>query len=219
MMNQSRFSRRQFARLGAATLAGGALAGLSASAALQAPIISTKEGPVPTTGGMRPGPFGLSPASVARARGVRPVAIRVDAAGIDAQIETLQVIDGVMQNPTGPWVVGWYEQFGGLGELTNIVGAGHVDYWNVGPAVFYNVRNLVENDEIVYTGEDGSTFTYAVTFQETVAVAELTQEKINEIVGPTKKESATLITCGGEFDYTSGEYLSRTYVRAERVEE
>ena len=216
MSNSSRISRRQFGRLGAAALAGGALAGMSVSAALQAPIVSTKTGEVPTYGGMRPGPLGLAPAPVTRTRGVRPVGIRVEKAGIDAQIEVLQIIDGVMQNPTGPWVVGWYEQTGGLGQLTNIAYAGHVDYWDVGPAVFYNIRQLEEDDEIHVSGEDGSDFVYAVKFQETVEVAQLTTDKIGEIVGPTKRESITLITCGGEFDYASGEYLSRTYVRAER---
>jgi hypothetical protein len=219
MDRSTRISRRQFGRLGAAALAGGALAGMSVSAALQAPIVSTKTGPQPTYGGMRPGPLGLSPAPVTRNRGVRPVAIRVDTAGIDAQVEFLQIIDGVMQNPTGPWVVGWYEPTAALGQSGNAVFAGHVDYWDVGPAVFYNIRDLVENDEVIATGEDGSTYVYVVRFQETVEVAALTTEKIGEIVGPTKKESLTLITCGGEFDYASGEYLSRTYVRTERKTE
>ena len=221
MSNSSRISRRQFGRLGVATLAGTALAGMGVSVARQAPIISTKRGEVPTYGGTRPGPLGLAPAPVTRTRGLRPVAIRIEKAGVDAQIEILQIIDGVMQNPTGPWVVGWYEQTGGLGQLTNIAYAGHVDYWDVGPAVFYSITNgdVAEGDQIAGVGEDGATFLYEVKLRETVEVGALTPEKIGEIVGPTKRESLTLITCGGEFDYASGEYLSRTWVRAERIQE
>lgn len=45
-------------------------------------------------------------------------------------------------------------------------------------------------------------------------MAELTRGKIQELVGQTDKSELTLITCGGEFDYVNGEYLSRAVVRA-----
>jgi hypothetical protein len=221
MNTTTRISRRQFGRLGVAALAGGALASMSVSGALLAPIVSTKTGDIPTTGGMRPGPMGLAPAPVTRNRGVRPVALQYEKFGIDAQVEYLQIVDGVMMNPTGPWVVGWYEPTAALGQFGNSVYAGHVDYWDVGPAVFYYITNgdVSEGDQIAGIGEDGSSFLYEVKLRETVEVGALTTEKIGEIVGPTKRESLTLITCGGEFDYTSGEYLSRTWVRAERIRE
>jgi hypothetical protein len=38
-----------------------------------------------------------------------------------------------------------------------------------------------------------------------------------EIVAPTEEQVVTLFTCGGEFDYVNGEYLSRTVVRGERI--
>ena len=218
MNTTTRLSRRQFGRLGVAALAGGTLAGMSISAALQAPIVSTKTGDVPTTGSMRPGPLGLAPSPVTRNRGVRPVALRMDKFGIDAPIEYLQIVDGVMMNPSGPWVVGWYEPTAALGQFGNSVYAGHVDYWDVGPAIFYSITHgdVQAGDEIMGIGEDESEFVYTVTMRETVSLGELTSDKIGEIVGPTTRESLTLITCGGEFDYSTGEYLSRTWVRAER---
>ncbi len=219
-----RLSRRRFA-LGAPTgMAGLALLGIGAAKAqdeteeAQATrIVSTRTGEVPSTGGSRPGPMGMDPEPVRRAVGVRPVALQVEAAGISAEIEYLNIVDGIMQNPTGPFVVSWYQETAGLGALGNLVLAGHVDYWDVGPAVFFNVRDLVEGDPVVITGEDEEQYTYTVVWQETVEVATLTTEQIGELVGPTDDESATLITCGGEFDYTTGEYLSRTVVRAERA--
>src|SRR5688572_23218622 len=141
MKTTTRLSRRQFGRLGAAALAGGALAGMSVSGALQAPITSTKEGDVPSYGGMRPGPIGLAPSPITRNRGIRPVALRYDKFAIDAPIEYLQIVDGVMMNPTGPWVVGWYEPTAALGQFGNSVYAGHVDYWDVGPAIFYSITH------------------------------------------------------------------------------
>lgn len=211
-----RMSRRRFGRFAATGLAVPALLAISAPVALQAPIVSTQPGEVPSTGASRPGPMGLDPGPVRHNRGVRPVAIEVDAAGINAEIEYINIVDGVMQNPTGPWVVSWYQETAELGQTGNIVFAGHVDYWDVGPAVFFNIRNLKENDKILVTGEDQKLYTYLVQWQQTVETAGLSTDEINELVGPTDDESITLITCGGEFDYSTGEYLSRTVVRGLR---
>lgn len=222
-----RLSRRRFALAAPAGMAALALLGVGRARAQDdeegedeggsTVIVSTRTGEVPTTGGARPGPLGLDPGPVARAVGVRPVAIQVEAAGISAEIEYINIVDGIMQNPTGPFVVSWYQETAGLGALGNAVFAGHVDYWDVGPAIFFNVRDLEEGDPIVLTGEDEQQYTYAVISNETVEVAGLTTDRIGELVGPTDDENVTLITCGGEFDYTTGEYLSRTVVRGERV--
>ena len=190
---------------------------LSATVAAKAPITSTEVGEMPTTGGMRPGPVGLNPPTTTFSRGVLPAAIQIDKAQVDAEVETIEIADGVMQNPTGPWVVSWYKETARLGENGNTVMAGHVDYWDVGPAVFYNLRDLSQGDQIQVTGEDGKVFTYAVDWIETYSVADLTPEQINEIVGPTDDPALTLITCGGEFNYDTGEYLSRRVVRATQV--
>ncbi|MDP9367997.1 MAG: class F sortase [Chloroflexota bacterium] len=194
-----------------------AVLALSVTVAAKAPITSTQVGEMPTTGGMRPGPVGLNPPTATFSRGVLPSAIRIDKAQVDAEVETVEIVDGVMQNPTGPWVVSWYKETARLGEDDNTVMAGHVDYWDVGPAVFFNLKDLAQGDQIQVTGEDGSVYAYQVEWIKTYTVAELTPERIQEIVGPTDDPALTLITCGGEFDYATGEYLSRMVVRANRV--
>lgn len=176
-------------------------------------IESNTVGEVPTTGALRPGPVGQPPPRSTSLR-TTPTAIVSEKAQIDAEIEALQIVDGVMQDPTGPWVVSWYEQTAQLGEPGNVVMAGHVDYWGVGPSVFYNVTDLVEGDEIQLTGVDASIHTYAVEWIQTVGIEDLTSGRIAEFVGPTPGQALTLITCGGEFDYVNGEYLSRTAIRA-----
>jgi sortase (surface protein transpeptidase) len=122
-----------------------------------------------------------------------------------------------MEDPTGPWVVSWYQQSAELGEVGNALLAGHVDYWGVGPSVFYDVRNLAEGDEISITGEDGVSFSYGVEWVETIAIEELISGRTADVVAPTSYQALTLFTCGGEFDYVNGEYLSRTVVRARRL--
>jgi hypothetical protein len=178
------------------------------------PIQSTTAGEMPTTGAIRGAPVGQQPLAVVAATATIPVGIQVAKAQIDAQIEVLNIVNGSMENPTGPWVVSWYLQTAELGEIGNVVLAGHVDYWNVGPSVFYSVGSLAEGDEIVLTGANNATFTYVVSTNDTFGLEDLTSGKLSEVVNPTPTPALTMITCGGEFDYVNGEYLSRTVVRS-----
>ena len=176
-------------------------------------IRPTGVGDVPSTGASRPGPANIELARI-RSDLVAPVGLAIESAGIDAGIETLRVVDGAMQDPSGPWVVAWYENLGALGKIGNVVMAGHIDYWNVGPAVFYNLSTLEPGDEIVVTGDDGRTYPFAV---EWVRQYDSTSIPLDEVAGPTTEQSLTLITCGGAFDYANGHYLQRTVVRANRA--
>jgi len=175
--------------------------------------------PIVTPSGieLQAGPLGLYPALPETSSAQLPVAIQIPKAAVDAEIEQLQIVDGAMPDPSGPWVVSWYEGTGRLGEPDNMVLAGHLDYWGVGPAVFYELRSLEEGDPIAVTGERGNTVSYAVTWTRLYQLEELDRPTINDIVGPTPRTSLTLITCGGEFDEATGQYLSRYVVRAEPV--
>jgi len=190
---------------------------------------------VPTTGARRPGPIILAASRVtvpeaaepaaepapeppAPVQGVAPVALQVDSVGVDAPIELGAVVDGVMLDPSGPWVVSWYDQLGKIGEGGNVVMAGHVDYWNVGPAVFWNVRDLPAGEIIRVVGEDGASYEYAVQWIQPYFSTELTPEVIqSQIVGDTGQETLTLITCGGDFDAATGQYNQRWVVRANLI--
>jgi sortase (surface protein transpeptidase) len=178
---------------------------------------------VPSSGARRPGPVILAATSVAaptpeHVEGVAPIALQVDSVGVDAPIELGDVADGIMQDPSGPWVVSWYEPLGKIGEGGNVVMAGHVDYWNVGPAVFWDVRYLPEGDIIRVVGEDGKNYEYAVQWTQSYMADQLTPEVIQQdIVGDTDQETLTLITCGGDFNPDTGEYNQRWVVRANLI--
>lgn len=215
-----RYSRRRIVG-SALALAGGVVLGRGAAAqdedAEIVQIQSTELGPMPSTGTVRDG-FVDDRSAQQATEGVRPSALIIEKAQIDAEIETQQIVDGVMLNPSGPWIVAWYEQTAELGEIGNVVMAGHVDYWNVGPSVFFNLRDMVEGDQIEVIGSNQTSYLYSVEWNETFDLEELTSGRITELVGPTEDPVLSLITCGGEFDYASGEYLSRTVVRASLVE-
>jgi hypothetical protein len=175
-------------------------------------IRPTGVGEVPTTGARRPGPAN-SVGSPVGPEGVAPIELTIDKAGIDAGIETLRVVDGSMQDPSGPWIVAWYENLGSLGRIGNVVMAGHIDYWNVGPSVFYNLATLVPGDEIIVSGQDGKQYPFTVDW---IRQYDSDSIPLDEVAGPTDQQSLTLITCGGAFDYVNGHYLQRTVVRAIR---
>lgn len=209
----SRVLSRGVNRFGIALVALMIFVGMAATAVAQDQIVSTKLGEMPSVGGQRPGPIGADP-EAAEIEGALPVAISIEKIAVTAQVETIEIVDGVMQDPTGPWVVSWYEETGTLGELNNIVMAGHLDYWDVGPAVFYNIKSLAKGDKIEVTGDDGQLYTYEVDWVQQYDAA---NAPIQDIIGPTDTEDLTLITCGGPFDYQNGVYLQRTVVRSHRV--
>ncbi len=189
----------------------------AAAVLAQQSTVAPKElGEQPTSGGSRPGPVNAVPGL--RSPGVLPVSMRISAIELDATIEQQHIEGGVMQNPSGPFVVAWYKETGRLGEQdNNVVLAGHLDYWDVGPAIFYDLWKLEDGDRIEVIGKNGATFVYSVDWVKAYKLDELDSATIQDIIGPTPAESLTLITCGGTFDYDTGEYEERIIVRATRL--
>ena len=182
--------------------------------------VITELAEVPTTGAARPGPVVVtaSPRQPPSSIGQIPVTIRIPNAAVDAPIERLDVVDGVMQNPSGPWVVSWYHDLAMLGRGDNVVMSGHVDYWNVGPAVFWNLSQLVAGDTIEVIAEQNRGFTYAVEWMKNYVVADMTAEDLDEMLGPAGGEALTLITCAiGSWDPDLQTYRDRTALRAVMV--
>ena len=143
--------------------------------------------------------------------------VRVSAPRIklDAAVEVLGLTaDGGMQDPRSPTAVAWYDFSGRPGSAGNVVLAGHVDYYNYGPAVFWRLRDLKLGDEIELALEDGSVLRYAVA---SLTYYDAASAPVDEIVGRTAHEQVTLITCGGSFNRSTLDYNQRLIVRAIRV--
>ncbi|HYI24578.1 MAG TPA: SH3 domain-containing protein [Thermomicrobiales bacterium] len=183
-----------------------------ASSTTQLPVWGESEGATDLQGG----PLGLNLASDP---GQVPVSIRIPDADVDAEIERQQIVDGQMLDPTGPWVVAWYEQSARAGQIGNWLGSGHVDYWDVGPSVFRNVASIPEGAPIDVTGKGGVVYTYEVEYIRQIELATVTVDELNspELVGRTDYAAISLITCGGTFDYDAGEYLYRDLIRGRLI--
>ncbi|MGH2560553.1 MAG: sortase [Thermomicrobiales bacterium] len=140
-----------------------------------------------------------------------PVEIRIPAINIDAKIEQVPIVNGAMAVPRDAWNVGWYPTISTPGEFTNVVLAGHRDWWNIGPVVFYNLERLNPGDKVYLLAEDGAGYTYQVVERWMIDG----DTPAGEVVSDTGTETLTLITCGGAFN--GAEYENRVIVRAERI--
>ncbi len=141
----------------------------------------------------------------------------IEGAKIDAPIVEKGVNEeGVMQAPDNAYDVAWYDFSAHPGFGSNAVFAAHVDYIHVGPAVFWNLKDVEEGDIVRVRLADGTEYKYAVTFKKQFDAA---TAPVNDIVGSTPKETVTLITCGGTFNSASHQYDKRLVVRAERIAE
>jgi len=136
--------------------------------------------------------------------------VKVDAPivvkGIDA--------NGEMEAPDNAYDVAWYDFTARPGTGSNAVFSGHVDYVNVGPAVFWGLKDLKQGDRVEVRLADGTLFEYAVTAVNTFPAD---NAPVDQIVGPTTAESVTLITCTGTWDKVKKQYDQRLIVRAERI--
>jgi sortase (surface protein transpeptidase) len=148
-------------------------------------------------------------------RGSVPSQLVIDAANVNYEVEVLEIVDGVMQAPSGPNVVSWYKETARLGESSNMVIAAHVNWWGVPEGPFFHLVDLVEGDRIEVTGEDGNIYVYEVQWVRQESNLEAPDPAV---VGPTGEQSLTLITCGGEWDASISEYNERTVVRAIQVD-
>ena len=136
-------------------------------------------------------------------------------AKVDAPLVMLGIDDnGVMESTSNAYDVAWYDFSARPGAGGNSVFSGHVDYHDVGPAVFWNLRDLQPGDLIEVQLADGASYMYSVSALKCLPVSEA---PISEIVGPTHSEVVTLITCCGTFNSSTRQYDSRLVVRAERV--
>jgi hypothetical protein len=143
-----------------------------------------------------------------------PTQFTISNLNIDAKIVELGIDpDGTLQSPDNGRDVGWYRQGARPGYGGNMVISGHLDY-DRAPGVFWRLGELDPGDDIKITGEDGVVHTYRVDWMR---IYEASEAPLNQILGPTTESWLTLITCAGQFDRSSQEYLDRVVVRAHLV--
>jgi sortase (surface protein transpeptidase) len=142
-----------------------------------------------------------------------PVRIVIPAISVDAPMMKLGL------NPNGTIEVpplddhnlaGWYTGSVTPGQSGASVIVGHVDSWS-GGSVFYKVKTLHAGDVVDVIRADGSTAIFTVDgLQKSPKVAFPTRA----VYGNPGYPALRLITCGGPFNASTGEYLDNIIVYA-----
>jgi hypothetical protein len=123
-----------------------------------------------------------------------------------------------MPEPSAANVVAWYDfsVFTDLGGLPlgggNAVFAGDLDRINVGPGVFFNLRDVTRGDIVTIVLDDGRRLYYHVEFNK---ILDDTVD-FSGVMQATRDESATFITAAGAFQPGTN-YTHRRIVWARRV--
>jgi hypothetical protein len=136
--------------------------------------------------------------------------------GIEAPVNVRDVgYDGKLGDPIGGYDVVRYN-FGAFPELDSRIGefgttliGGHVDYYVIGRAIFWNLRDSQPGDVIEYN--DGQrTLRYVVDWVKDIPFA----ESLNPYLHHSNGEALMLVTCIGTFDRVARIYDLRRLVHA-----
>ncbi|MHB8573861.1 MAG: class F sortase [Dehalococcoidia bacterium] len=135
---------------------------------------------------------------------------------VDAKFVTLGIIasTNTMDSPKNKDDIGYYDFTPRPGYGGNTVVSGHVDWYTGQTGVFWDLKKIVNGDQIQIALEDGKTYNYKVTDTHLYDAA---SAPVDDIIGDTPVESVTIITCEGVFDKSAAEYDKRRVIRAERV--
>ena len=140
-----------------------------------------------------------------------PVRIEIPRVGVRAPVIRLGLNpDKSLEVPKDYGDTGWWSGGPRPGERGPAVIAGHVDS-STGPAVFYRLTDLRPDDAIVVVGRDGTRTRFSVLGSERYAKAQFPTDRV---YGSTDGPALRLITCGGDFDRSTGHYLDNTVVYA-----
>ncbi len=141
-----------------------------------------------------------------------PVRIQVPKIGVDSELMDLGLRDnGTLEVPPSGFPAGWFTGAPTPGEIGPAIIVGHVD-WAGEPGVFYALHELAAGDEVTVTREDGSTVAFRITEVATYPKDEFPTDLV---YGDTNYAGLRLITCGGEFDVSTGSYEDNIIAFAE----
>ncbi len=146
---------------------------------------------------------------------LEPSKISIANIGVDAQVAAVGLTPkSAMAMPEGTDTVGWYKLGKKPGDLGSAVLTGHYDTLLSQPAVFARIQHLVQGDVIKITDQSGTVLDFTVNRVASYPYKELPLE---DIFAKADGEYLNLITCGGKWSWTKGNYSERVVVYAEML--
>ncbi|WP_239332463.1 class F sortase [Frankia sp. CiP3] len=161
-------------------------------------------------------PAGTSAAVSAPARTAdsRPLFLNIPALGTAAAVGPVGLnSDGTLQVPTSWGEIGWYEYGPRPGDVGAAVLVGHYDS-TTGPAVFYRLEKIKQNDLVEIKRADGTVVRFVVDRIQEVSKSAFPAA---DVYGTVDRPELRLITCGGDFNRKTHHYLDNVIVFAHAV--
>ena len=138
-----------------------------------------------------------------------PTKLTIPAIGVTTTLEALTLKpDGTLPVPSNNARAGWYAAGVRPGSIGPAIIDGHVDSATA-PAVFFRLKDLHVGDEIRVLRQDGTTVRFQVDSMNAYPKAAFPQ---SAIYGPTTNAVLRLVTCTGQFDQASKNYLDNLVV-------
>lgn len=140
---------------------------------------------------------------------IKPNKIIIPSLQVKAIVEPVGVLEnGQMAVPKDTEQTGLLSPGYLPGELGNAVIDGHVDNYT-GPAVFFYLKKLKPNDQVILKDKTGRQLTFLVESTEIVTPH---QVSIDKVFGPSAEPRLNLITCTGKYSRKKQEHEARLIV-------
>lgn len=170
------------------------------------PALVERAAPSPTAG--------VVPALPAVLAASVPVRLEIPSLAVDSELMELGLQDdGSLEVPPGAFPAGWFSGAPTPGERGPAIIVGHID-WLTGPGVFFRLASLAVGDEVRVTRADGS----VAVFRTTQVTRYPKDDFPTDLVyGDLEHAGLRLVSCGGEFDRSTGHYEDNVVAFAELV--
>jgi len=143
-----------------------------------------------------------------------PVRVQIAAIAVDSELMELGLRDdGSLDVPPAAFPAGWFSGAPTPGERGPAIIVGHID-WVTGPGVFARLAMLAVGDEIRVTRTDGSVAVFRTTLVERYPKDAFPTDLV---YGDLDHAGLRVVSCGGEFDRSTGHYEDNVIAFAELV--
>lgn len=150
-----------------------------------------------------------SPSASAQAVRHIPAQIKIPSIGVSATVEQVALDqNNNMDVPKQPMDVGWYSPGPAPGQSGDAVIDGHLDWYGMPQAIFFNLDKLQVGDEIDVISQDGTTQRFKVSKLANYAW----DAHPAGLFATSGQPELSLITCAGSWDTGSSTYSQRLVV-------
>lgn len=143
-----------------------------------------------------------------------PIRLKIPGINVDAAIEQVGLTaGGAMDVPKNQNNVAWYSLGQRPGEIGSAVIAGHFDWKNGLPAVFYRLDKLQKGDKIYVEDDRGATITFVVRESRNY---DPKADASDVFISNDGKSHLNLITCEGIWSKAANSYSKRLVVFSDK---